>query len=273
MNRLLLTLPILAALTVTPLEAGSAFRTSAAELAGVVLDERAQPLVGAEVTLSRIAASTLTNERGEFRFTSLAPGNYVLVIRRLGYRELTDSVTLRDEAVISREYFMRPVTTLDTVSVRASVAIPSFEENRRIGLGKFLTRAQLEKMEERKMSEILAEVGASSIRRGWHAWVGGGARGPRPNSSTKCKQLEGMGTECHRGCFALVYLNGALIYNGEAGKLVPDINGIVPASVEAIEYYKGPARTPLMYSTLNSDCGVLVLHTRRTPGSVLKQKP
>jgi hypothetical protein len=272
-----------AAFTPAPVEAESRYPKVLAELTGVVLDQRAQPITGAEVTLSSIAGSTLTNERGEFRFTNLAAGNYVVVIRRLGYRELADSVTLRDETTLSREYFMKPVTTLDTVSVTSTVAIPSFEEHRRLGFGKFLTRAQLEKMEERKMAEILSEVGANVMRNGPRAWLTSPSnRGVRSlqNAYLKCKQLEGRPSANQPrpgdpgcGCFALVYLDGALLFNGKAGSLVPDVNGIVPASIEAIEYYKGPAQTPVRYSTLDSECGVLVLHTRRTPGSVLKKEP
>ena len=253
-----------------------------AVLSGIVLDDKAKPIDGAEVMLSQAGLRTLSNERGEFRFADLSPGSFDVVVRRIGYRELTETVNVPEDGV-QRDFFMHPVPTLDTIAVSASFAIPDFEENRRIGLGKFLTRAQLEKMEERKMAEILAEVGARTVRQGPRAWVAGG-RAPRPSAMGKCKQLEGREVRMSSdgsarpgypgcGCFALVYLNGAPLYNGKAGSLVPDVNFIVPASIEAIEYYKGPAQTPLKYSTLDSECGVLVLHTRRTPGSVLKSSP
>jgi hypothetical protein len=44
-----------------------------------------------------------------------------------------------------------------------------------------------------------------------------------------------------------------------------DINSISPSQIEAIEYYSGSADTPAKYSGLNSTCGVVVIHTRRTP--------
>jgi hypothetical protein len=42
-----------------------------------------------------------------------------------------------------------------------------------------------------------------------------------------------------------------------------DINSIPVATIEAIEYYASAAQTPTKYSVLNSQCGVLVIHTIR----------
>ena len=44
---------------------------------------------------------------------------------------------------------------------------------------------------------------------------------------------------------------------------VPNINRFSPMDLEAVEYYASAAQTPARYSGLNSQCGVLVLHTRR----------
>jgi hypothetical protein len=260
-----------------------------AVLSGIVLDDKARPIDGAEVMLPKVGLRTLSNERGEFRFADLSAGVVDVVVRRLGFRELTETVNVPEAGVVQRDFFLRPVQTLDTIAVTASHAIPSFEENRRIGLGKFLTRAQLEKMEERKMAEILSDVGANVMRNGPRAWVTSPSnRGVRSLSYSlqptgNCKMLEGREVRLDPerpppagyqgcGCFPIVYLDGAVLFNNRKGSLVPDVNSIVPASVEAIEYYKGPAQTPMRYSTLNSECGVLVFHTRRTPGSVLKSK-
>jgi hypothetical protein len=43
-----------------------------------------------------------------------------------------------------------------------------------------------------------------------------------------------------------------------------DLNTITPESIEAIEYYAGAAQTPVKYSRLGSNCGVLVIWTRRS---------
>ena len=72
--------------------------------------------------------------------------------------------------------------------------------------------------------------------------------------------------DLHRcDCYAHVYLNNAPYYRGGQGEPVPDINRFSPSQIEAIEYYAGSSQTPSQYSRLNSQCGVIVLHTRRSP--------
>ncbi len=65
-------------------------------------------------------------------------------------------------------------------------------------------------------------------------------------------------------CYANVYLDRMLIYDGR--QPLPDVNSIVPDVLEAVEFYEGAAQIPAMYQRLNTNCGVLVLWTRRTFG-------
>ena len=66
-------------------------------------------------------------------------------------------------------------------------------------------------------------------------------------------------------CYARVYMDGKKAYAGRDGEPLFDVNSLHPAQLEAVEYYAGPAQTPLEYSDLDSTCGVLVLWTRRSP--------
>jgi hypothetical protein len=42
-----------------------------------------------------------------------------------------------------------------------------------------------------------------------------------------------------------------------------NVNSIPPTQIEAVEWYAGAAQTPARYSGLGSECGVLLIHTRR----------
>ena len=99
------------------------------------------------------------------------------------------------------------------------------------------------------MSSVLSSLqGVRLVGRGTTAFVA---------SSRGLKSINGQGT-----CLAAVYLDRVMMY-GRPGDPPFDVNSIVPDDVEAIEYYSGPAVTPLEYSTLNSRCGVLVIWTRQ----------
>jgi hypothetical protein len=72
----------------------------------------------------------------------------------------------------------------------------------------------------------------------------------------------------HDGCYAQVYLDDALVFSPQRGQVqqpLIDISRFATSDIEALEFYEGPAQTPARYSNLNSTCGVLVIHTRRTP--------
>jgi hypothetical protein len=54
-----------------------------------------------------------------------------------------------------------------------------------------------------------------------------------------------------------------MMYGGKSREPLFDTRRVSAEQIEAIEYYAGPAETPAKYSTLNTQCGVLVIHTRR----------
>ena len=64
------------------------------------------------------------------------------------------------------------------------------------------------------------------------------------------------------GCYAKVYVD-AMLMNPTTPAEPFDVNGIAPDRIQAVEWYASPAQTPSRYTTLNSPCGVLVIHTRR----------
>jgi hypothetical protein len=110
--------------------------------------------------------------------------------------------------------------------------------------------------------------GVKVVTRGPHAWMvnNRGVRSLQPRG--RCPGLEngpdGGAVNCP--CYPLVYLDDAVLYRGAGPTdIVPDVNRFDVASIEAIEFYASAAQTPLKYSVLNSPCGVLVFHTRRTP--------
>lgn len=249
----------------------------------VFVDTIMRPLAGVEVTLPTLSRSTLTDEKGAFRIADIPPGIHRVRARRIGYAMFDASITFREGETIERPIVLPRLTTLDTVVVVGETTVPlSFLEHRAVGLGYFLTRADLEKNGGRHLSEVLYQGRgvAMILGRSGEGWI----LSKRPTASIRSisppprpaggrmnesgepvyypdesEKLRGM----KAGCYPHVYLDRTLLNPRTPAEPV-DINAFGPEQLEAIEWFAGPAQTPMEYSKLNSGCGVLVLHTRRS---------
>ena len=218
--------------------------------AGQVLNDTTRtPIANADVALQGIARSQRTNERGEFRFIDVPAGTYDLTVRRLGYGVLDARIELAAGQAVTRLLLLTQAPMLDSVLVLADRRhLQEFDENRALGLGHFFTREDLAKVEGVSLSSILAGVpGIKFQYYGNHAYLEGS---------------RGIKSQHESHCYAQVYLDGMLVYRKQGDDRF-DLNSISPATIEAIEYYAGPASTPTRYNNLDSRCGVVVIWTRR----------
>ena len=240
---------------------------SVAVLTGVVLsDINGAPILDVEVSLPALSRMTFTNADGAFRIAEVPVGTHHVLLRRIGWQPRAVDVEFAAGATVERKFLLSKVVALDTVAVTASELPRDFEEHRKQGLGRFLTGADLERLRGQPVHVALRNIPGLQLVTGsvGAAWVRGG-RGASL-SDTMCRDLEGATTldgEKGCNCFAQVFLDGMRLYDGKSKGPVPNINTIPAESIEAIEFYVGGAQTPLKYSTLNSGCGVLVIHTRR----------
>lgn len=242
-----------------------------AAFAGVVMsDIDGSPIAEVQVLIPSVPRNAFTDDKGTFRLTNVPPGTHAVQVRKIGYRQLDLMIDFASNQTVERRLLLSRAVTLEEVNVNASAVIPSFEENRRLGLGEFWDRERLEKLEGIPLSTVLDQTqGLKMVRSaGMASWVAsmrstaGGFGG-----TTSCFELESAtatdrGKNC--GCFVQVYLDNVPLFTGRPTDEVPNINAIPVSSIEAIEFYAGPAATPARYATLNSSCGTLVIHTRRS---------
>ncbi|HVZ50239.1 MAG TPA: carboxypeptidase regulatory-like domain-containing protein [Gemmatimonadaceae bacterium] len=271
----------------------------------VVSDSTDEPIPGAEVALADIGVTATTNRDGAFRIDSIPPGTHRVTVRRPGYAPLTAQVGFAQNQTIDHRIVLGHATVaLATVEVTEAPSVNrEFDANRKLGIGKFLTRDDLEKNAGRKLSDIMQTVpgfgsigyqGSSS-----HGWVVGkrapahlaprnamngecGSSSPaqsaKPGGAPLCAMtpdnLKDQGIYCPAtsaeqlegvtcACYAQVWVDGHLM-NHERPTEPFDINVYSTEQLEGIEWYSGPAQTPAQYSSLNSPCGVLALWTRRS---------
>jgi hypothetical protein len=236
----------------------------------VVRDTANSPIEGAEVVIAGVGKSMLTGKRGAFRLREVPTGEREVMVRKLGYGPMTTKVTFTPNKTVTRRIVLSPVQVLNQVDVTAErmrdPMLKLFEENRKLGIGQFLTRDDLERMRALPLSSALREM--TTVRlviQNSAAWIGS-SRGcltkqPRP-------KLEGAsggpitveGTIC---CFPSVYLDRMRLYGGEKDGFTPNLNTYNPEQIEAVEFYPGLSTVPAEYAQIDQRCGVLVLHTRR----------
>lgn len=269
--------------------AQSGARADSAVLSGVVMaDSTGAPIRGADVAVVELAKSTLTDERGAFRIAGIPAGNYRVQVRHLGHSPAEAFISFAPGQTVEQRFTLKRAVLLDSVSVtaeRRSPLLVEFDENRRLGLGHFLTRAEIAKKEGLQMSALLEQMPGLKLmyaNGGSTAWIlspiapssFGGTNVYIPEDFERMRGMK-------EACYAQVYLDAALMNppvtvtaqqgRGNAGsaagarRATPpfDVNSIPPTQIEAVEFYATPAQTPLRYARLNSSCGVLVIHTRR----------
>jgi hypothetical protein len=227
---------------------------STAVLTGQLLDgSGGGPVADAEVQLINTGAATRANVRGEYAFARLGPGSYRVHARKIGFADVDLVVDIEAGERRTQDIILNHVTLLDTMAVTGKhlardEQMRVFEEHRKIGLGKFLTAAELEKARGARMS---------SLTRQWPGiyFPPGRTRyGPRDPVSTRgVKSLTGGAT-----CAIALYRDGV--------KLDVPLDEVPPETLAGVEYYPGPASTPAEYAHLNNICGVMILHSRYMTG-------
>ena len=250
-----------------------------AVFSGMVVDSLQHPITGADVTLPDLALTTLSDQRGSFRLSAVPAGEHRVLVRRVGYGALDTTFVLREAGVFDRKIILSRVTALDSVVVSGAATDPrlrEFEDHRRLGLGHFFTRAELAKLEQHKLADILWQTPGAGLFGGRSQAYIYSKRAPPSTCTSRgvpaCFESQGYyvpnASEIALGaqiaCYSLIYLDGTPMNAGYPTRPF-DINSILPHQIEAIEWYSGPSQTPARYAGLNSVCGVLVIHSRRNP--------
>jgi len=236
------------------LSAASTFgqvRASGGVLDGVVTDSNLVRLAGATVSIAGTTTEVTTDERGHFRISGIPSGRVMLMIRRIGYVSLPSVLEIvAGDTPRSSFALDRVVPALDTVVVEARKpddALSEFEQRRRVGLGQFMTREQIEKLHFVETATYLLTFQSTQL-------VGGTLLNRRDYPARRCPYQ--------------FFLDGVLV---NTPNVIADLPR--PAELQGIEVYSGPALIPLQYKPVGDgagrmgggSCGVVLLWTRRGP--------
>jgi hypothetical protein len=232
-------------------------------IAGVVrADSTATPLAAADISLSDVGRAARSDEQGRFRIDSVEIGTHHITLRRIGYEMIDTSIVLDGKSIIEPEFHLRRSVVLDSVRVMATsrdLRLRDFEDNRRLGLGQFMTRADIEQKEGLTMVSLLGGMTGARIVTGTHGAAMASTRG---QTASLMNQPQDRGPDGKLHCLSTVYIDNVRIFQSAHDDHWFDLNTLHPEDIEAIEYYAGPSEMPARYNQLNSLCGVLVVHTR-----------
>ena len=259
-----------------------AARTASAQgdIAGrVMASDSGRPAVtGAEASIAKLRLTALSDSSGRFRFRNVPPGAHLVVLRAIGFRAESSTVTIDHDEVVSWDVTLTRATGATALPERVvtapEVAVPAklveFSERRKLGVGHFIDRDQLAKAEGgmRQTGDVIALVPGVMVRRGTNKiWVASGRA-----KSVKCAfctfsvgQLSqaDQAAGARPACFMDVYIDGALVYDSkhpENGLF--DINTVPPDHIAGIEVYTSAAQIPAKYNRTGGGCGVLLIWTR-----------
>jgi hypothetical protein len=251
--------------------------TAQTTLVGSIRDSAGHPIAGAQISVDALGRRTTADDSGHYLLSGLSPGLRLVHVRRVGYTPVGKMVRLVDgENRLTDLTLDRVVVELDTVTTKAKshdVEMIEFEEHRKIGLGHFVTRASLDSFRGRPIFEAFAQMNGLQFVRGYASqlWIAS-SRG-RKSLNQKCATLEDKTAEDKAKfsviecalCFPRVYLDMMLLSRPEVGDRysVPNLNTFSPDQLEGIEVFTGASQTPVRWAGLGSQCGVIVLHTRR----------
>lgn len=230
---------------------------------GKVRDEVTEsPVTGAQVTLLTLHGTrldrVLTDSAGEFEIEPDVAGAYRLRLEAPGYRTSDSSrveVAYGElvEVAIRMAVDAVPLQPL-TVTARSKppnkyLEANGFYDRKKAGIGVYLTREEIMRRSPEVFSDLMRTIAGMTVRS-----VGPAGR-----------QGASMTIRSNGRCQPVLFLDGThtLIGGVQRGRDTPLDDVLIPRDIEGLELYRGSASVPSEFNENISDCGVLVVWTRR----------
>ena len=221
---------------------------------GVVTDSTLRPLGAADVSVVGTGARVVTSANGRFRILRVPPGQYLLVVRRVGYSPTSGIVAVPAEDTLRLAYTLSySVSVLDTMHVRerrVSLRMLGFEQRRMEGVGQFITQEDLERRGSMAVTDVLRNVRGLDVSRITNEQFGGSVALSRREGGSFNGGASGA-------CPMQVLLDGIVLPQNFNLELLPP-----PKQVSGIEVYTGPATIPPQFGGPDRRCGVIAVWTR-----------
>jgi carboxypeptidase family protein len=244
----------------------------------VTRDSSRVPLEGIEVSVEGVGTSR-SSSQGKFTFPSLAPGLYTVKLRGPGYTPIEGDIRIAEGETKDLTFAIWPVRVeLPKVEVKGEAAalnigLAEFERRRAYGLGKFITPADFKGRENATLTDVLRSnvQGLLFVHmpNGGTAIAGKRAIVTSFQPRGKCNPSDVFCTPLEDACYMQLWVDGQRMYTyhppGPTSPLPPNTDEYPTSNIVGVEVYRGPAETPLQFSTPGAQCGTVVIWTGRHP--------
>jgi hypothetical protein len=234
-------------------------RPGTAVILGTVTDTSLQPVDAAEISIVLSSVHVSANAAGRFQIVNVPDGNYLLVVRRVGFRPTSTGVEVHAGDTLRLAFLLEPVARdLATVLVtdnNPSGRMRDFLERRAMGVGEFFTQQQIDARNAGMVLDIIRQ-----------------AKGVR--IATESGKSVAMNAREWLRCPMQVFVDGIPLAGvGFRADAPFDLQQLPsPKEIAGIEIYSGPATIPLSLNLPNGPasgkrtCGMVLLWTRDGSG-------
>jgi hypothetical protein len=222
-----------------------------ATIDGVVSDTSLAPIQAAQVSIVRTGIRIGTGPNGRFRIVDVPPGQYILIVRRVGFHPTSAIVDVAESDTLRLAYTLERLTTmLDTVVIaerRQSPRLMEFESRRKLGFGQFMTQDEIEKRNSAYATELFRKFPSVNVS---------------PTNSSSIPEYYALsrreGGDPNVGaCPIQIFLDGVKLPSPFNLDLLPS-----PRELAGIEVYASSGTIPPQYAGFNTGCGVILVWTR-----------
>ncbi len=221
---------------------------------GVVTDTLLTPLDNADITVIGTGAKVVTGGNGRFRMMQVPAGQYLLVVRRIGFAPSSGIIEVPAGDTVRLSYaLVRSAMMLDTMRIRTqrvSLRMLEFEARRKLGTGQFVTQDMLERRGSMYAKDFLRNLSGIIVS----PLSGDQFAGTVALSKREGGSVFGDGAGA---CAMQVLLDGIILPRNFNLDLLPP-----PKQIAGIEVYSGAATVPPQFGGADRRCGVIAVWTR-----------
>jgi TonB-dependent starch-binding outer membrane protein SusC len=231
-------------------------QTSSYTISGKIKDESSLPIIGATVEVENSSAGTITDIDGNFTFTiSVAPGDYVLVVRSIGYETRRENISLGNNSEVKMD-------------IELAVDVLNLSEVVVTGTGGLTEKRQLGNSFAVVQGSEITGAGAVDVTGALTGKIAGiqvmqNSGDPAGGVSVRLRSASTVNGNSD----PLYFIDGVLVNNnstnvlGVTSVVQNRLSDISPQDIERIEVIKGAAAAAIYGSRASN--GVVQIFTKR----------